>query len=69
MINELTEALSKAADIAAIVLYFAEINGKTYRGQTDVIPQEFITNFNNDGGTEMVEALYDGFSVGDIISW
>ena len=69
MVSELIEALSKAADMAAIVLYFAELNGKTYRGHrvTDVIPQEFITDFNNDGGMEMVETLYDGFSVEDII--
>ena len=68
-INELTEALSKATDIATIVIYVTESNGKTYRRQkrTDVIPKKLIADFNKNGGMEMVETLYDGFSVEDII--
>ena len=67
--DAIVDALIAAQDIALISLYIAEPLNLNYRQkQLDLPRPGFVRAFINNGGDELVEALYNGCAIEDIIS-
>ena len=67
--DEIVDALTTAQDISLISHYIAQPLHKSYRKYGDDAPNpKFVKLFIDNGGNELMDALYNGCTVEDIIS-